>query len=154
MLTRIKISNMKNQQYRNQVRYYPPHHFIFYPVIILLLFISIRGVWIDAANQWLWIMVTLLTVITGWLSFMVRQHYALTTQNRIVRLELRLRYYQLTQQRLENIEQQLSFRQLAALRFASNQELVPLIHRTLKEGLPPAAIKQAIKDWLPDAMRV
>jgi hypothetical protein len=71
-----------------------------------------------------------------------------------VRLELRLRYYQLTQQRLENIEQQLSFRQLAALRFASDQELVPLIHRTLKEGLPPAAIKQAIKDWLPDAMRV
>lgn len=145
---------MKTQQYKNHVRYYTPHHFIFYPVIGLVLFISIRGAWLDAANQWLWIVVTLLTLTTGWLSFMVRQHYALTCQNRIIRLELRLRYYQLTQQRLESLEDKLSFKQLAALRFASDEELVPLIRRTLNEGLSPDAIKQTIKDWLPDTMRV
>lgn len=99
-------------------------------------------------------MVTLLTVVTGWLSFMMRQHYALTSQNRIVRLELRLRYYQLTQQRLESIENQLSFKQLAALRFAPDEEFVSLLQRTLSEGLSPDAIKQAIKNWLPDTMRV
>ncbi len=145
---------MKTQQYSNHVRYYPPHHFVFYPVIILLLFISIRGIWLSTDNTWLWIMVGLLTLITGWLSFMMRQHYALTTQNRIVRLELRLRYYQLTQQRLESIENQLSFKQLAALRFASDEELVPLMQRVLSEGLSPDAIKQAVKNWLPDTMRV
>lgn len=145
---------MKTQQYSNHVRYYPPHHFVFYPVIILLLFISIRGIWLSTDNTWLWIMVGLLTLITGWLSFMMRQHYALTTHNRIVRLELRLRYYQLTQQRLESIENQLSFKQLAALRFASDEELVPLMQRVLSEGLSPDAIKQAVKNWLPDTMRV
>ena len=145
---------MKTQQYTNHVRYYPPHHFIFSPVVILLLFIGMRGIWRDVPNQWLWIMVTLLTAIIGWLSFMMRQHYALTCQNRIVRLEMRLRYYQLTQERLENIEHQLSFNQLAALRFASDEELVPLMQRVLKERLSPDAIKQAIKNWQPDTMRV
>ncbi len=145
---------MKTQQLSNHVRYYLPHHFIFYPVIGLLLFISVRGAWLDAANRWLWIITALLTVMIGWLSFMTRQHYALTCQNRLVRLELRLRYYQLTQQRLESIEVQLNFKQLAALRFAPDEELVPLIKRTLNEGLSPEAIKQAIKNWLPDTMRV
>lgn len=71
-----------------------------------------------------------------------------------MRLELRLRYYQLTQQRLESIEDQLSIKQLAALRFASDEEFVSLIQRTLSEGLSPDAIKQAVKHWLPDTMRV
>jgi len=88
------------------------------------------------------------------LSFMTRQHYALTCQNRIVRLELRLRYYQLTNQRLEIIENQLSFKQLAALRFASDEELVGLIKRTLEENLSPADIKKSINNWVADTMRV
>ncbi len=145
---------MSNQQYKNHVRYYVPHHFIFYPLTGLLLFISIYGAWLNVASRLLWLMVICLVVVIGWLSFMLRQHYALTCQDRVVRLELRLRYYQLTQQRLESIENQLSFKQLAALRFASDDELVPLMQRTLKEGLPPDATKRAIKNWLPDTMRV
>lgn len=145
---------MSNQQYKNHVRYYVPHHFIFYPLTALLLFISIYGAWLNAASRLLWLMVICLVVVIGWLSFMLRQHYALTCQDRVVRLELRLRYYQLTQQRLESIENQLSFKQLAALRFASDDELVPLMQRTLTEGLSPDAIKRAVKNWLPDTMRV
>ena len=145
---------MNNQQYKNHVRYYVPHHFIFYPVTGLLLLISICGAWLNTSSRLLWLMVVFLVVVIGWLSFMLRQHYALTCQNRLVRLELRLRYYQLTQQRLESIENQLSFKQLAALRFASDDELVPLMQRTLKEGLSPDAIKRSIKNWLPDTMRV
>ena len=85
---------------------------------------------------------------------MVRQHYALTNQNRIVRLELRLRYYQLTHKRLEEIEVNLSFGQLAALRFASDAELPQLIQQTMDKNLSPGAIKRAIQNWLPDTMRV
>lgn len=85
---------------------------------------------------------------------MMRQHYALICQNRIVRLEMRLRYYQLTQKRLEAIEDQLSFGQLAAVRFASDEEFVPLLEKAIREKLSPDEIKKAIKNWQPDYMRV
>lgn len=145
---------MNTQQYSNHVRYYTPHHFIFYPVVGLMLFIGVRGMMTDPVNRAFWLLVSALTLITGWLSFMMRQHYALVCQDRIVRLELRLRYYQLTRQRLEDIEAQLSFKQLAALRFASDDELVALVQRTLREGLSPKDIKKSVKNWLPDTMRV
>jgi len=85
---------------------------------------------------------------------MLRQHYALTVQNRVVRLEMRLRYYQLTHTRLEDIESKLSFGQIAALRFASDAELPALVDRALQEQLTPDAIKRSIKNWMPDDMRV
>ena len=84
---------------------------------------------------------------------MLRQHYALGNQNRIVRLELRFRYFVLTQKRLEPIEAQLSFGQLAALRFAPDEELPALVDRAVKEQLSGKEIKLAIKNWLPDEMR-
>jgi hypothetical protein len=85
---------------------------------------------------------------------MMRQHYALVCQNRIVRLEMRLRYYQITGKRFELIEDRINFKQLAALRFASDEELPGLIDKTLEQNLPPAVIKQSIRHWLPDHMRV
>jgi hypothetical protein len=85
---------------------------------------------------------------------MMRQHYALTVQNRVVRLEMRLRYSQLTNQRFEPIETKLSFGQIAALRFASDEELIDLIQRVVHEDLSPSIIKKSIKQWLPDHMRV
>lgn len=145
---------MSKQNYNNHVRYYAPHHFIFYPVISVLFFISIKEAVNNAESRLLWVIVSLLVMITAWLSFMMRQHYALTCQNRIVRLEMRLRYYQLTNQRLEPIEQRLTFGQLAALRFASDEELEALLQRTLTEGLTPDQIKKSIKNWIPDNMRV
>jgi len=95
-----------------------------------------------------------LTSMLGGLSFMMRQHYALTNQNRTVRLEMRLRYYQLTQKRFEILEQRLSFKQIAALRFAGDDELIPLIDKTLAEDLQPGAIKKLVADWQEDLMRV
>ncbi len=145
---------MKPQNYSNHTRYYAPHHFIFYPVIIILLAVAIKLAISHSGHACEWYAIAVLLFLIGWLSFMLRQHYALNNQNRIVRLEMRLRYYQLTQQRLEDIEPQLSFAQLAALRFASDSELPSLIKRTLAEHLSPADIKKSIQNWLPDHMRV
>jgi hypothetical protein len=145
---------MKQQNYSNHVRYYAPHHFVFYPLILVFLIASIRAIVKYPEQALLWAAITGIILLIGWLSFMVRQHYGLTNQNRIVRLELRLRYYILTQQRLEPIEQQLSFGQLAALRFASDAELPALIQRAIKEQLSSSAIKKVIINWEPDHMRV
>jgi Family of unknown function (DUF6526) len=146
---------MEKQSYKNHAKYYTPHHFIFYPLILVLLVIAVCGILSDdPSHTRIWIIISALVLLLGWLSFMMRQHYALGPQNRIIRMEMRFRYYVLTGQRLEPLEQQLSFRQLAALRFAPDDELPGLIKRTLAEQLSPADIKKAIKNWLPDMMRV
>ena len=143
---------MQEQNFKNHIRFYPPHHFIFYPLILILTGFSIFHLIKEEKVEFLFIAVIL--ILIGWLSFMLRQHYALNNQNRIIRLEMRLRYYQLTHERFEPIEQKLTFRQLSALRFASDSELIELIDRALKNDLNPNAIKQSIREWVPDYMRV
>lgn len=144
----------KPQNYDNHIRYYTPHHFVFYPLGIALAAFCAYEAYQHPAGRDLWLALAGITVLVLYLSFMLRQHYALMNQNRIVRLELRFRYYVLTQQRFEPIEQQLSQGQLFALRFASDEELPALVQRTLKEHLPPDEIKKSIRHWLPDYMRV
>ncbi|MEO8583947.1 MAG: DUF6526 family protein [Flavitalea sp.] len=145
---------MDKQKYSNHVRYYTPHHFIFYPIILTAFTAAIRMMFKNQHESLIWGAFALIIFLIGWLSFMLRQHYALEIQNRVVRLELRLRYYQLTNQRLEQFEDRLSFKQIAALRFAPDEELPSLVERCLKENLSPVEIKKAIKTWLPDHMRV
>jgi len=146
---------MQEQNYNNHKSYYAPHHFVFYPAVLALIALAAHGLLhAEPGHTWLWIAVGALTLLIGWLSFMMRQHYALVLQNRMVRMEMRFRYYVLTGQRLEPLEQRLSFRQLAALRFASDEELPALVKRALDEGLSPGGIKKSIKNWLPDYMRV
>jgi hypothetical protein len=145
---------MAKQHYKNHVRYYPPHHFIFYPVLLVLLGFSTFFAFKDTAQRAVWIFISLALFMVGYVSFMLRQHYGLGNQNRIVRLEMRLRYYVLTHQRFESIEPHFSFGQIAALRFAPDDELPSLVERALSEKLTPDEIKQKIVNWLPDEMRL
>ena len=101
-----------------------------------------------------WTFIALSFFMIGYIAFMLRQHYALNNQNRIIRLELRFRYFVLTGQRFETFEDILSEGQLFALRFASDEELPPLIQRAVKENITPDEIKKSIINWLPDQMRV
>jgi hypothetical protein len=122
--------------------------------MLLLLSFSFLKIFREADSREEWTIITILIFVVIWLAFMLRQHYALTNQNRIVRLEMRLRYYQLTQQDFELLESQLSFGQIAALRFSPDQELLPLIKRAIEEKLSPNDIKKSIINWKPDNMRV
>ncbi len=81
------------------------------------------------------------------LAFMLRQHYAFTLQNRIVRLELRYRYFSIIGKRLEYFENQLNDNQLFALLFAPDNELLGLIQKALSENLSGTTIKKGIKHW-------
>ncbi len=77
--------------------------------------------------------------------------YALANQDRIIRLEERLRLSTLA----PGLElSRLTTRQLIALRFASDAELPALAHRAIKENLDPKAIKSGITDWRPDDERI
>ncbi|MGE9312650.1 DUF6526 family protein [Niabella sp. CJ426] len=146
---------MKAQNYKNHVRYYPPHHFVFYPVALILTFIAgYKAIKSEGAFQSIWLFIALILLLIIWVSFMLRQHYALTLQNRLVRLEMRHKYSMLTGKDFEPIEAKLSFGQIAALRFASDDELVPLVVRAVKENLSPKAIKESIVNWKADERRV
>ena len=145
---------MATQNYKNHIRWYPAHHFIFYPVVIALLAIGIYGWNHYPDSKWLWASVSVIAILLGWLSFMLRQHYALILQNRIVVMEMRFRYYVITGERLEKFAPQLSFGQIAALRFASDEELPSLVKRAVAENLSSKEIKKAIKNWLADENRV
>jgi hypothetical protein len=144
---------MNDQNYSNHIRYYIPHHFVFYPVVLTSA--GVCGYFIlhppDSSMVWLALMALFLLIAA--LSFMTRQHYALNNQNRIVRLEVYYRYFASTNKRLDTLENPLSFSQLAALRFASDEEFVVLVERTIQEKLTADQIKKSIKYWKPDYMR-
>jgi hypothetical protein len=146
---------MKAQNYNNHVRWYPPQHFIFYPVMLALMTLCGRHAWKSLGSErYLWIAAGLGFACLTWVAFMLRQHYALTLQNRIIIQELRYRYFATTGKRFEVVEERLSEGQLFALRFAPDEELPLLADRALAENLSADAIKKAIVNWKPDYRRV
>jgi hypothetical protein len=145
---------MKVQNYKNHKRYYLPHHLGFYVPALILLLISIGYLFKQNKNFMIWLVISGVILLMTGLALLLRQHYSLSNQNRIIRMEMRFRYYVLTHQRFEPIEERLSESQLLALRFAPDEELPLLIERTLHENLSADMIKKSIKNWLPDHNRV
>jgi len=92
------------------------------------------------------VVLALALILTLW---MVRQ-YALRLQNRIIRLEMQVRLARLG--RVADCDR-LSVPQLIALRFASDQEIGPILDKTLADKLDPDQIKRAVTNWQADYMR-
>jgi len=83
--------------------------------------------------------------------FWYARTFALTAQDRAIRAEESLRYYQLTGERLPK---ELRLSQIIALRFAPDEEFVPLAKQAIAEKLSAKDIKQAINNWKADYHRV
>jgi hypothetical protein len=145
---------MKAQNYNNHKRYYAPHHFVFYGLILLLSAGAFIMSFRQPGHHYLWVFMGLVVLLVGALSFMMRQHYALTLQDRIILLEMRYRYFTLTGERLELFEERLNKSQLLSLRFASDEELPGLVKRAIAEQLTGDQIKKAVKSWRADCQRV
>jgi Family of unknown function (DUF6526) len=142
------------QNYSNHTRRDPTFHFVVLPVL-LINFIATIVVLIHrwprhiALHAWLVVMALALLL----LAVSARTH-ALRVQDRVIRLEERLRYQRLLPSDLLAASQSLTLRQIIALRFASDAELPALVQRTLRANLEPKAIKQAITNWRADDLRV
>ena len=87
---------MKEQNCKNHIFYYLPHHLGFYGSVAVALVLCGIGFHHYPEQRALWAMMAFVIFMIVWLAFMTRQHYALGSQNRTVRLEMRLRYYILT----------------------------------------------------------
>ncbi|MCP2038389.1 DUF6526 family protein [Chryseobacterium sp. HSC-36S06] len=145
---------MESQNYTNHKRYYPPHHFVYLPLLAVL---QVLGVWksfSDEQNPLVWQLFSLVIFLLLFLAIMLRQHYALGNQNRIIILEFKQRYFELFGKRSDEVAEKLSFDQIAALRFAYDDEFKILLERTLSENLSGDTIKKSITGWNPDFQRV
>ena len=76
--------------------------------------------------------------------------YITRLQDRIIKLEMRIRCAALLSPALQEAYARLTKRQIVALRFASDEELPALIERADVEKLTPDQIKRAIRNWVPD----
>jgi hypothetical protein len=80
--------------------------------------------------------------------------YPLKVQDRIIRLEERLRLAALLDEPLKARIGELDVQQLVGLRFASDAEVAGLVKLALDEKLSGEEIKKRIKTWRPDTFRV
>lgn len=79
--------------------------------------------------------------------------YTVNLQDRIIMLETKIRCAEVLPAGQDADLPKLSKRQVVALRFASDDELGPLLERALRENLSPKDIKASIKTWRPDLYR-
>ena len=142
------------QTYKNHTRMDPKFHFSLTPLLLLNLIASI--VWTvrhHAQHPHLGFWVIGMSLVLLWMATLIRT-YALQNQNRIIRLEERLRLAALLPAAEVGLAHKLTSRQLIALRFASDIELPVLARRCLSENLEPKQIKQNIQTWRPDNERI
>lgn len=145
---------MNTQNYQNHRKFYPPHHFIYLPLLLALQIYGIYKSLQNDENQLVWILFSVIIFLLLYLSIMVRQHYALGLQNRLVRLEFKQRYFEIYGKRSDEAEENLSFGQIAALRFAYDDEFKELLNKALREKISGDEIKKTIKNWKGDYHRI
>lgn len=152
------MSQQTPQTYANHTRFDPPFHFFLLPVFALGLILSLIHFFYhlresDLRDNIHSFLLILLAVAMLTLVLKVRL-YALKVQDRIIRLEERLRLTQLLSEPLRSRIPELTEGQLIGLRFASDAEVPKLVERALSEKLQRKDIKKAIQNWRPDYWRV
>jgi len=140
------------QTYANHTRWHPLFHFFVLPVMLInFVWAIVECVKNPGRNQAWWIVVS--AALVG-LTFIARTN-ALKVQDRIIRLEERLRYQQLLPTDLAQQAGSLTVGQIIALRFASDGELEVLVREALGGRLTKSTeIKKAIRNWRSDTFRV
>ena len=152
------MAETKPQTFANHTRWDPLYHFFVLPVFLLGLILTLihffahitHGDMRDHIHAFLLILLAL-ALLT--LALKVRM-YSLRVQDRVIRLEERLRLTQLLPEPLRSRIPELTEDQLCGLRFASDAELPKLAERAMNEKLSRADIKKAIQTWRPDYWRV
>lgn len=145
---------MNKQNYKNHRKFYPAHHFVLLPILLLLLIFGIYKSFADQSNQLIWILFSVVIFLLLFVSIILRQHYALGNQDRILRLEFKQRYFEIFGKRSDEVEEKLEFSQLAALRFAYDDQFKLLLDKALTQNLSGNDIKKSIDEWRPDSHRI
>ena len=140
------------QTLANHVRLHPPFHFLLIPCGIAVLIMSIINFvkHYDVLEAWILLVLGIMTPVAV---FLIRTN-PLKAQDRLIRLEERLRLEALLNEPLRSRIGELKESQLVALRFASDAEVPGLVEKTLKGNMGSKDIKKAIVTWRADTFRV
>jgi hypothetical protein len=141
----------KPQTKANHARFDPGFHFTLVPLLLAMIIWEIIHVVRHPGTDA--IVLLILTACVVWAVTKARL-YALKVQDRVIRLEERLRLAMLLPDPERGRIGELSEGQLIALRFASDPELPSLFDKALREGLSNKQIKERIQTWRPDYFRV
>jgi hypothetical protein len=152
------MAENKPQSAASHTRWDPAFHFFILPIFVLGLILTLIHFFAhithddmrDHIHSFLLILLALAFLL---LAFKTRV-YSLKVQDRVIRLEERLRLTQLMPEPLRSRIPELTEDQLCGLRFASDAEVAKLAERALNEKMSRSDIKKAIKTWRPDYWRV
>jgi len=143
---------MAEQSYSNHVRFFPPFHFFVLPVLLINFGFSVYWWW--KAGFSLAGAVAVVVAATLFVGFVCVRLMAMAVQDRVIRLEERMRFERVLPADLRARIPEFTMDQLVAMRFASNAELPELARKVLDEHIKERkAIKQMIKTWRPDFAR-
>lgn len=148
------MSDKNLQGYENHARWDPAYHIVLALVLVVNLVLSL----IYLAGHWstsgLWAVWFVVLSIAAFIPYAKLRTYPLKVQDRIIRLEERLRIQTLAPTEWHAQLNGLSEDQLIALRFAADDEVVELAKHALEGNLNRKQIKQRIKNWRADNWRV
>lgn len=144
---------MTEQNLKNHARFVPWYHFFVLPVLLINFAFQLYGSVKSAFTPPLHFF-SVLVAAALFLGAFYGRLFALAVQDRLIRLEERLRYEKVLPEELRWRADELTKDQFISLRFASDDELPALIKKVLDEKVTNRkAIKQLIKNWRPDYLR-
>ena len=139
------------QTLKTHTRFLPAYHFFVVPVLLINLLNTIRYLWLMPTPGAVFQVIVAAALLT--LGLLARTQ-TLTVQDRVIRLEMRLRLREVLPADLQPRINELSREQLVALRFAGDAELPALVREVLDGRLTTIKeIKTKIKHWQADWLR-
>jgi len=145
------MSNPALQSFKNHAKVDPPFHYVLFSVLVLNLVFAGFYLWYYKTLAAGWFLV--LSIVAFVALFRMRQ-YPLKVQDRVIRLEERMRLQALAPEEWHTQIYRLTEEQLIALRFAADGEVVELAKQALEHNLTRKQIKERIRDWRPDNWRI
>jgi hypothetical protein len=139
---------MAAQSFKSHTKWDPLFHFVISPILLVNVILAVRHAW--AYPAYTTVVGVVLAIALFLLGFKMRL-YSLKVQDRLIRLEERLR---LQGQLAPEEVARLSESQLIGLRFAGDGEVAKLARKALADNWTQKQIKAAIETWRPDHFRV
>lgn len=145
------MSEKSPQTYANHARLVPPYHIVGSLLLLAnLVWWIYRTFTAFSADA----LMLLLLVVAVYIIFFYARIFALRVQDRVIRLEMKLRMREVLPPALAGRFNEFTVKQLVALRFASDAELPALCAKVLDDRMTDQkGIKKMIKDWQGDYLR-